>query len=80
MGADTDNLAALGKLSPGLRKTLTKNGVRSVCKCGFLTPKYVGRYMSRCPLCGEPIKADDNGPDPSTMQTGDVAGSAPSEV
>lgn len=40
-------------LSNALLKATTKtNTYKNICpKCGFMLPKYTGRYCANCPLC-----------------------------
>lgn len=34
--------------------------IKKVCdKCGFLMPKYVGKYPNFCPICGDPVDYND---------------------
>lgn len=44
-------------MTTGVKKALarmTGDKQRSICpKCGFVLPKYPGRYPSACPSCGE---------------------------
>lgn len=44
------------QMTSGVLKALSKGKKRTVCSCGFPIPVYPGRYPSKCPLCGEPLK------------------------
>jgi Zn finger protein HypA/HybF involved in hydrogenase expression len=53
-------------LTDGMKKALFSNSglgykeVKKECdKCGFLVPKYKGRYPHSCPMCGDPIDDRD---------------------
>lgn len=49
-------MAEKRNLPEGLRKALSKNGVRALCcECTFPVPKYAGRYPQNCPLCGNTL-------------------------
>lgn len=59
---------------------MTKNGIRTICGCGFPVVRYPGAYPKNCPLCGEPLgggsqeaPADppDDGEDPSADDDND---------
>jgi len=63
---DTDELIenCAGRLPIGMQKALfTNSGVKSIkkeCdKCGFLMPKYKGRYPNYCAMCGDAVTKDD---------------------
>jgi hypothetical protein len=48
-------------LTPGMARALGRNmRLKKVCdKCGFMMPKYSGRYPKYCPMCADPVtKAD----------------------
>lgn len=57
-------------MTNGVKKALirlTGDKQRSVCKkCGFVLPKYPGRYPSHCPVCGS--KRDEALKAPSIRQ------------
>lgn len=44
-------------LSMGMMKALGKTmRLKRVCdKCGFMMPKYTGRYPKYCPMCADPV-------------------------
>lgn len=61
------------ELSPGLKKALTKNGLRDFCSCRFPRPKYPGRYPSKCPVCQQPWGAPNQPAEPADgIPSGDV--------
>jgi uncharacterized Zn finger protein (UPF0148 family) len=48
-------------LTPGMMKALGKTmKLKRICdKCGFMMPKYSGRYPKFCPNCADPVTDKD---------------------